>query len=188
MKKLVLIITFCLIGIITLQAQETEPKNTTTFGVKGGYLAGALGSVDDFRSGIYLGLFAETRFNTRWSLNYEILVAGRFKGKEIPDFEIPIHIKYHITNRWSVFAGPKLDVSSVKRFPLSTVDRNAIGVSFEIGAQYNINKHFFIEGRYSQGFTDQYGDFRFPNCSGGIPVEVGTLDPKTFRLGIGYRF
>jgi len=92
--------------------------------------------------------------------------------------EIPFVLKYHVNKKWSIFAGPRLDILLNDKSTYATdVHLKTFGVSADVGIQYEISKKLFIEARYSHRFTNQ--------------IEFGGFDAtnrRTFRIGVGYRF
>ena len=161
-----------------IHAQEFTGKNKTTFGIKGGFINSYISSVDKNTQhgvGIYGGLFSNYRFHKKWSfqneVNFTITNGSVF-------VEIPFLLEYHINKKWSVFIGPKMDflINNDSRYPYDT-QYKTLGLSAEIGIQYNISKKLFIEARYGYSFTNQ--------------LEIGRFHSRnrqTFRIGMGFRF
>lgn len=170
MKKTILLITVFFIGYATY-AQETETiiPFKTKFGVKGG-LSGVSDINEDYDTSFYIGVFSETRLSRKWSLQNEVLISPSDNF-----LEIPILIKYHISDKFEIFLGPKLDLVLDSTSEIPSPD-NPINLSLAAGVQYNISKQFFVEGRYSKGLTDP----RF-----GLDRE-GAID--TFKIGLGFKF
>ena len=155
---------------------KTEKTKPVTFGVKGGmnhsYIYSKYGSGFNGYEW-YAGAFLDTRLSNKWSIQNELLVS-------ISDFktylEIPVVLKYKINNKFSVFAGPKLDIRTEKDYAFGR--RSNLGLSTDLGLEYHFNKHFFIESRIGQSFrrTVQLN-------SGGTSGYR-----RTFRVGVGYKF
>jgi len=173
MKKL-LLIGFIICTMPSLQAQEqnTYSKNKTTFGIKGGVIKNSISNYTGY--GLYAGLFSNTRFNKKWSIQNEInIVADGYLY-----VEIPVVLKYHISEKWSVFAGPKIDfLISDDSTQLTKTHFNTIGLSVDVGMQYNLSKKLFVEARYGYNFTNQLESIKYP-----------TRNRQTFRIGLGYKF
>ena len=129
---------------------------------------------------LMLEFFADTCLSKRWSLNYEVLFSGI---NTLAFIEIPLHIKYDITKKWSVFAGPKLDISAESTGTLNAIRTQPTGLSIDVGTQYNFTKRLFIEARYGQGLTRQFRGFQDIIPSGSGPRSV-----NVFRFGVGFRF
>lgn len=180
MKKLLLsglLIVIC--SSVYAQEDNNELKNKTTFGVKGGlnfsYLAspnneGLIG--EDF----YGGFFSETRLNKKWSFQSELLYSNSIYYRFV---EIPLSLKYHINDKWSVFGGVSLDFSIDDRnIEDSTIE--SLGLSAVLGTQYNFSDKFFIEGRFNLGITNQINKLDNNNYN--------SYTKHLFRIGLGYRF
>src|SRR5262245_56402943 len=56
---------------------------------------------------LYTGFFADLKLNAEAILEGELLFSWT---DEYHFIEIPAHLKYKLANRWSIFAGPKLDI------------------------------------------------------------------------------
>lgn len=173
----------------TLWAQSTDnatTTNTTTFGIKGGINYGDIHGDMSYSNGssgnglsdtnFYVGLFAETPLNNRWAIGNEILFSYT---DDIHYLEIPVHLKYKFWKKFQVFAGPKLDFVLASKDHIKSWDvTNTLGISADIGIQYQITKHLFAELRYSYGFTEQLTD----------PGTYTNAQRNTLRLGIGLKF
>jgi Outer membrane protein beta-barrel domain len=175
MKNLLLI--FLLLNSLIVLGQTNK---VTRFGFKGGFNQSSINGVmsDGRKSGfssldLYAGFFADTNLTEKWNLESELL----FSYTDVYHFvEIPIHLKYKLSSRFNIFFGPKLNflVDNIQEY---NNNLRSFGVSGEIGSQFLINKQFFIELRYSKGFTKQFDDFDFSNG------KINTL-----RLGLGINF
>lgn len=165
------------INLTYAQTDDLENTNTTTFGIKGGLNHSYVYSKHfDGYSGYewYTGIFSDTRLSEKWSLQNELLVSSTNSKIFL---EIPVVLKYSLTDKLNVFAGPKLDIGTEKGDFYRVV--SPVGFSADFGIEYNFNKHFFIESRFGQGL----GNDNVKLNSG------GTLGHRrTFRLGVGYRF
>ena len=182
MKKLLLTTGIFVLFVFNLQAQNDDDfiKNKTTFGIKGGLNFSHLRSGDSLNISdlnIYVGLFSETRFSKKWSFQSELLYSSTVGYRFI---EIPLTFKYHITDKWSVFAGPSLDFAIENDRNIDNRQVEPLGLSAVVGTQYNLSKKFFIEGRFNLALTNQINT-PFDNPSTSFFRNV-------FRFGIGYRF
>lgn len=188
--RLLMTFSVCTFLFITrAQAQELAPLEIgkTTFGIKGGinqFLLNENNSSADL--GFYLGLFSETQLSNKWSIRNELIytqnteVVRNTEDALNPEstlnltfFEVPVHLKYSLTEKLSLFAGPKLVF-------LSAGNANTVGLSVDAGLQYDISKKFFLEARYAKDiFTQKRANngFRNPDSS---------LDQ--LRIGIGFKF
>lgn len=192
MKKLLCLLT--LIAGCSVFAQTNSHENTqrkTTFGIKAGLNATDLDYYDttiyvegrmkeEIEDGVvYVSLFSETAFNDRWSIGNEITYVHQ---KEVGFIEIPVLLKYRLLKNFQVFAGPKLDLAVTNSTNKTEWDvKQTLGISAEIGVQYNLGKHWFVECRYGYGFTDMLS--RAPEN-----IRLPESNRSTLKLGIGYRF
>lgn len=180
MKKRILFVLFMVL-LNSLYAQEghNQIEKKTAFGVKVGSIRGYIDRVDKSLlngiQGLYGGVYVTTRFHKKWSFQNEVdfTITNGYLF-----IEIPAVLKYHINDKWSFFAGPKLDIllnDDVRYY--SDTHFKTLGISADVGIQFNISKRVFIEARYSYSFTKQITFDYFPSNN-----------RQTFRVGIGYRF
>ena len=159
--------------------------HTTTFGLKGGYNKSIVNGYETYGtktgyrgSEVYGSFFADTELNDRLNFESELL----FSWTDDYHFvEIPLHLKYKLTPKWSAFTGPKLDIiadNDNDPFEDRFKFRN-FGVSGELGAQYAITRKFFIETRYSRSFISQVTD---------LMLDINNGKRNTFRFGAGVKF
>lgn len=182
MKKLLLTTGITFLLIFNAQAQEDTDfiKNKTTFGVKGGFNYSFLYSSENLNlsdSDVYIGLFSDTRLSEKLSFQSELLYSTSSGHRFV---EVPLLIKYHINDKWQVFAGPSLSFSMNNDRNINNRRIEPLGISSVIGVQYNFSKRFFIEGFSNLALTNQINSpYNNPNTS---------FFRNTFRIGIGYKF
>jgi len=191
--KNVLVTCFVILFSSTL-IHSQEPisfeKDKTTFGVKGG-INQSLISADDGSTdlGYFLGLFSETRLSQKWSLQNELIFTANTittmitlgnsdieELREFTFFEVPVHLKYYLTDNFSVFAGPKLSFLAAGR-------ANNVGLALDGGIQWDFTKKFFLEARYSQ---DLFTQNIVP--AGNSSVFTKDISLNHLRLGAGLKF
>ncbi len=189
MKKITFVfITTILLSFNAVAQEETDIKGTTTFGIKGGLNQSFIYNSDNSGGlSFYGGLFAETRLSKRWSIQNELLFSQAkntftpnditfVDNNDLTLFEVPIHLKYYITDKLSVFGGPKLSF-------LAAGNAENVGLSFEAGVQYDISKRFFLEARYSYDLFNQVTTRPIASTPFFDESSLGLL-----RFGIGYKF
>ncbi|WP_299675230.1 porin family protein [uncultured Dokdonia sp.] len=156
---------------VIAQEEETDRENKTTFGIRGG-INGSF-SRDFTEIEFHGGLFAETRLSKHWSIQNELNVS--YGGVGNISLGVPIFIKYHFTDKFSVFGGPRLDVDISRGFITQFNDPtrlpSPVGLSAEIGAQYNITKRFFVEARYNYSI-----------------INTSRLNNNNLQIGFGFKF
>lgn len=164
---------------------NAQSEYKTTFGFKGGYNRSIIdgNELDGTKTGyigneLYGGFFSDTRLNTKWNIENEILFSFT---DDYHFLEIPVHLKYRIMHKWFILFGPKLDIivdDDNDEFESRYRFKN-FGVSGELGIQYDFTKRFFAETRYSRSFTSQVND---------LFLEIYNGKWRTFRIGLGIKF
>ena len=164
---------------VSAQEKEENPfKNIqANFGVKGGlnFFSGQNKSSDsELWTGFYAGLFGEFRLSEKWSLQPELLYTEQYGHHFL---EVPVQIKYYITSKLSVMAGPKVDFLLDQSRDQERL--RPVGISATVGAQYDFSKRFFVHSSYSLGSTTQIIDDNPDNSSGTF---------NSFKFGLGFKF
>ncbi|MEJ7779649.1 MAG: secretin and TonB N-terminal domain-containing protein [Daejeonella sp.] len=154
-----------------------------TFGFKGGmnnsriYATASDGSKSGYiGTELYGGFFADTRMTAKLSLGTELIFSFTDSYHFI---ELPLHLKYNLSEKWNLMAGPKLDYIADGMSDFAYDNFKRVGISGEIGSQYQINQLFFAEVRYAYGVTPQIN-------SQGFGFSDGYRN--TLRLGLGINF
>jgi opacity protein-like surface antigen len=183
MKKISLILTLCLLGIFTLNAQMLQ------FGVKGGvnfanYTNGEIEGVDFNQvTSYHFGLVTEIKLLGNLSLQPELLYSTQ--GSELEGFgeqiknelgyiSLPVMAKFYLTsNRLSIEAGPQFSFLVSERNELDSTDSNTFDFGIGGGLSYKITDGLFISGRYIAGLTEVKKDAAAKNAV--IQFSVGYL-------------
>ncbi|MEO6611384.1 MAG: hypothetical protein ABIT05_04600 [Chitinophagaceae bacterium] len=190
-----LLLSLLLAGYLCCAAQNEATRSTTRdhkkilvtrFGFKGGYNRSVINgreTATNAKTGyigdeLYGAFFCETRLKEKLSFENELLVSWTDNYHFI---EIPLHLKYHFTAKWTLFAGPKIDfIADNDNDPNESGYRfRNLGASGELGLQYNIRTWLLLESRYSKGFVEQVDDLSF---------DINDGKRNTFRIGAGIRF
>lgn len=199
MKKSILIIAVVLFGTTTLSAQEYW-----NFGVKGGVnfstVTGDYFESPESRTGFNLGVLAEIPVADRFSIQPEVLYSAQGYTIDSRDqanvldvddnveyqldyVQVPVLAKIYLIEGLSLQAGPSFNFLVNEEIDFEPLDNdgelprdNAQDFEFGVagGLEYKINNGFFIQGRYTYGFTDTFEDTEANN--------------STFQVGIGYMF
>ncbi|MBP2830745.1 PorT family protein [Aquimarina sp. U1-2] len=200
MKKTVLLTTFILSSILTF-AQESG--NKFQFGARAGVNFSTV-TGDDFedpnsRTSFYAGLVAETFITEKFALQGEVFYSGQgfdvdavtFNGLEVtPDAEfqidyiqVPILAKIYLIDGLNIHAGPQFGFKINEEYDTDPTgdggdfDTDRIrDFDFQVaaGAEYKLNGGFFIQARYTYGFTDV--------------IEDSNVNNSTFSAGLGFMF
>lgn len=181
--RIIVLIVACIFSVSCFAQRQFK----TSIGFKGGFNHSVIRGYDSYaqKSGfignsVYGSLFSEIELNKKWELGTELLFSFTDDNHFI---EIPVHFKRKLADKWSFFLGPKLDIIVdndeddgyvTRRYKFKTV-----GVSPEVGIQFNFIKRLFAELRYSRGIMPQIDDYSFDYYEG---------KRSTFRAGIGVRF
>jgi len=183
MKKISLILTICLLGIFTSNAQMLQ------FGVKGGvnfanFNNGEIEGVDFNQvTSYHFGLVTEIKLLENLSLQPELLYSTQ--GSELEGFgeqiknelgyiSLPVMAKFYLTsNRLSIEAGPQFSFLVSERNELDSTDSNTFDFGIGGGLSYKITDGLFISGRYIAGLTEVKKDADAKNAV--IQFSVGYL-------------
>lgn len=175
MKKSILVVFF-----LTITSYGQINKNPI-FGFKGGLNKSYIvAENNNYYTGLelYVGFFMDTNLKSGFKIQNEIIFSYT---DDYHFIEIPVLIKYQISNKYSIFAGPKLDFipdNDNDDFEYDYQFKN-FGISGVLGGQYNLTKRFFFEIRYSRSFTAQIDD---------LVLELYNSKRRTVRLGVGFKF
>lgn len=199
MKKSILIIAVVLFGTTTLSAQEYW-----NFGVKGGVnfstVTGDYIDSPKSRTGFNIGVLAEIPIADRFSIQPEVLYSAQgFTEASIDQdnfadiddnveyqldyIQVPVLAKIYLIDGLSLQAGPSFNFKVNEEWDYTPLEEgNDVELdeaqSFEFGGaaglEYKFNNGFFVQGRYSYGFTDV--------------IEDSEINNSTIQAGIGYTF
>lgn len=199
MKKSILIIAMVLFGATTVSAQEYW-----NFGVKGGVnfstVTGDYFDSPDSRTGFNIGVLAEIPVADRFSIQPEVLYSAQgFTEASIDQanfadvddnveyqldyVQVPVLAKIYLVEGLSLQAGPSFNFLVNEELDYQPLDddgevalNNAQDFEFggAAGLEYKFNNGFFIQGRYTYGFTDV--------------IEDTDINNSAIQAGIGYSF
>ncbi|BAO77117.1 porin family protein [Winogradskyella sp. PG-2] len=167
------------ISIATATAQDSTAlkKKKFDFGIRHGY---SIWDVNASNSGLsdtnlYVGLFLETRLSKKLSIQLE----ANYSHSNL--LELPVLLKYRISDKFEIYGGAQLEVSLDDNIQEAFKNKR-LGTSLVLGAQYNINTHWFIDARYTHGLTNQIRVFN------GFDTESIYGKKSTVNFGVGYKF
>ena len=110
MKKLLLIAVFALVGLGTVNAQETSYGLTAGYHMLSISVSGGDATVSADGSGYYVGVFADFNVGEKFNIQPEIHFASAYKdGESANELIIPIMAKYFVSDVFNIQAGPQLD-------------------------------------------------------------------------------
>ena len=180
MKKTILTAVLFISSIFYVFAQDStnvKPK-TYEFGIRLGTSIYNIESEFENPSftGLYGGLFVQKHFSEKFSIQLE----ANYTGQDLLSF--PVLLNYKITDKFEVYGGAELNFSLGQPNVAEEFRNKRFGASLVIGAKYNIDSKWFIEGRYSHGVSDQFPIFQ------GFGTESVYGKRRIFNIGIGYKF
>lgn len=209
---MVLFFLFCTLSVLAQEEQEEakDPLSKFSFGVSGGVNFSNLvqGSNNGFNriTGFHFTGFGEYRFSAKFSMQPG--VAYSRQGAEtdemyLPEFDsttkfkmvldyinIPVLVKYYITDGFSVEAGPQLGILTSAKAKDVIINGESAGVDVDIkemfkgtdlalvvGASYDFQNGLLVGGRFNAGLTDIAKD----NPDDAITNSV-------FQLYLGFKY
>lgn len=174
MKKLLVTTVLILTGILTVNAQSNTEK--IDFGLRGGLNFSTVSGNDfddpGWMTSFYGGLVAEAPVMERFSVQAEAFYSGQgFSLGRNPndiDFQVayiqvPLLAKFYLIKGLNVHVGPQFGFKVNEEFNFTTTD---IGGDFETdavkgfdfgltaGVEYKFDSGFFVQARYSHGFSE----------------------------------
>lgn len=172
--QFITLLTLLTVSIIFAQDSEiSKDSKSFDFGVRLGGLSRTL-SNESFTftdNDIYLAVFATKKLSEKFSLQIEANA----------DLSATLLFKYKIINKFEVYLGPQLEYNKTYESPTLSRATQEFTTSLNLGAQYNINKHWFIEARYNYGLSDKH----LITAHDGVP-SYGKK--SSFNFGFGYKF
>jgi hypothetical protein len=181
MKKSLIAVIVLLAVFPKLHAQTQI--NKLTFSIKGGYNHTVINGYETTGvktgftgSTIYGGFVIEKGIAESKFINAGLLFSW---VNDWHFLEIPFHYRQKLNKEFSIFAGPKLDLAADKFDKTKESTSKFLGISAEIGGQFNFSVHVFAETEYSIGISRSFNDEFFD-------INSGRRD--NFRIGVGYYF
>lgn len=170
-----LLITFFLLSIFKcVYAQETDPKKTK-FGLKLGVNVNHGGDGQDLNdSNLFGGFFVERTISDEFDIQAELLYTRAY-GVSI--IKLPILIKYNFSKKIGAYFGGEFNYIPNDRGGAVTSIDKPFGIGANFGVQYNINKKWFLDARYSFGYSNQIRVFN---------NLIRSM--QSYSLNVGYKF
>lgn len=130
--------------------------------------------------GFYVGFLADIKLVGDLNIQPELLYANA-AGESVIMF--PVMLKYYLADSFNIQAGPQLDVvldvpDDVKDF----VD--SVGYSLALGAGFDINSRFSIQGRCAIGLNNRIDEA----ITDSLPTLGPSLRTNILQLGVVYKF
>ncbi|MBW8241434.1 PorT family protein [Muricauda oceani] len=178
MKKNLILLGVLFVGLTSF-AQNT---NNVQLGVRGGANFATVAGDDfdspDSRTSFYLGLLAEAPLSDHVSLQPEVFYSAQgFDITDEPDtpdaqfqvdyIQVPVLLKFYIADGLNIHGGPQFGFKVNEELDFDPgedsgdFDSDSIN-SFDFqgtaGVEYKFPSGFFIQGRYSYGFSEMIED------------------------------
>ena len=174
MKKVLFTAVVVLLGLGNVSAQSSN------FGITAGFHSLSLKmdylSMTESESGqgFFVGVTSDFSLSDKFSLQPQLQFATSSQdGDSLEQLILPIMLKYHVTEKFNLQAGPQLDYLLD-----DSDDLNAIGFGLGFGAGFDFSEKIFISTRYALGLSNR-SEEAFSEIS---------LKFNTFQIGLGYRF
>tara|TARA_B110000238_G_scaffold41884_1_gene44714 strand:- start:8 stop:532 length:525 start_codon:yes stop_codon:yes gene_type:complete len=174
MKKVLFIAVMALLGLGNVSAQGSNFGITTGFHNLSIKLDGLGMTESASGQGFFVGVTSDFSLSDKLSLQPQLQFAtSSEEGDSVEQLILPIMLKYHVTEKFNLLAGPQLD------YLLSDSESlNAIGFGLGFGAGFDFSEKIFVSTRYVLGLSNRFAD---------VPSEI-SLRFNTFQIGLGYRF
>lgn len=171
MKHVITIILLLSVTQLFAQDLEQPTKKKFDFAIKAGVNESSVSSV--YRSGGTRNYFAGIDFNYNLTSKLSLTSGATYtKNGNYYFIQVPLWVKYNITKKLKAFAGARLDIMINDNNHYYNYRKNNIGTSLNFGLEYDISKHFFIQGYYSFS-TEKYTIADYKNQLLNIQVGIG---------------
>ena len=138
MKNFILIVSIFL--FVTFTYSQEKAKKTTMY----------------FEEGVFKNsLVVNTKLSNKWSFENKLQVSYTNYFNQI---EIPITLKFNITDKLSLFAGPKINYMKVTDVFNVTPYKN-FSIMAQTGARYDFTKDFFGEIKYEYDLINNKNNY-----------------------------
>jgi hypothetical protein len=170
MKKIILS-TLLVLAMSFTYAQKAQFGITTGVDFASAKLNFPGGSSTESETGFYVGGLVDIAASDKFHVQPELLFVFIKDSKQL---QLPILAKLFLAEKFSVLVGPDL------LFDLDgdSAGTKSMGVGFDFGGAYDIDKNFSIEAKYNLGITNLLKDA--PN---GFSGKINGL-----FVGLGYKF
>jgi len=129
------------------------------------------GSASDSQTGFYVGALVDITASEKFHLQPEALLVFIKDSKQL---QLPVLAKIFLADKFSLLLGPDLlfDLDS------NSSGTKSVGVGFDFGGSYDIDKNFSIEAKYNLGVTNL-----IKNAPNGVSGKISGL-----FVGVDYKF
>lgn len=184
MNKTLLLISALLIGITTINAQESR------YGIRIGANLSSIssdditGDLDKNRIGVVVGFFADYALTQKLRLQPELQYSGqgnKDKDLRVNYLQVPIIFKYNITDLINVQLGPQAGIKiwEWEDNQANIADFSTFDFAGVAGIGVNITDNFFVDLRYAFGLSNVFD-------KDGSSIEIDGTS-RNLQLSVGYR-
>jgi len=169
----------------TLSIYTYSQNYPLKFGIKAGWNYSNVNAIDEkgepsgyLSNGgeLYGGIALEKQISEKSYIQSGFIASYTYV---ITFLELPIFYKYNFYKDFSVFIGPKLEYIPDEQYNHSLYFKRRLGASANLGIDYQISKHFIIEGYFSKQLVKQYDD----NI-----LTFYDAKRNVYRIGLAYYF
>lgn len=196
MKKQIVLIALVFMGVTAAKAQTWS--DNLQFGAKGGVnfstVTGDYFDSPDSRTSFNAGLVMEAPLNELLSLQPEVFYSGQgFDITDEPDqrdaefqldyIQVPVLLKVYILEGLNIQVGPQFGFKVNEEFDfdpnsdggdIDTDNVEDFDMQVATGIEYKFANNFFVQGRYTYGFSEIIKDYDIHN--------------SVFSINVGYMF
>lgn len=184
MRKTLLFVFAFFLGIIIVNAQESR------YGLRIGANFSTInsdditGDLDQSRIGVVVGFLADFALTEKLRLQPELQYSAqgnKDKDLRINYLQIPVVLKYNITNLFNLQLGPQAGIKiwEWEDNQAGIADFNTFDFAVVAGLGVNVTDNFFVDLRYAQGLSNVFDE-------DGSGVEVDGTSTN-IQLSVGYR-
>ncbi|WP_459209625.1 porin family protein [Aquimarina rhabdastrellae] len=182
-KSLLFGLITLMFGVYTIQAQGSK------YGMRIGVNASSIdsdnltGDLDENRYGLVVGFLAEYNLSDKWSLQPELQYSAqgnKEKNLRTNYLQLPIILKYNVTNTFNVHAGPQVGLKIWEwEDKLDAFDNSTFDFAGVVGVGVDVFENFFVDLRYALGLTNV-----FENDMPSLDIDGQS---RNIQLSIGYK-
>jgi len=184
MKKTLLLIFTVLIGIITINAQESRYLVRIGANLSSISSDNITGDLDQNRIGVVVGFLADFALTEKLRLQPEFQYSGqgnKNRDLRVNYLQIPILLKYNITDLFNVQLGPQAGIKIWEwEDNLNNItDFGTFDFAGVLGIGANVTDNFFVDLRYAFGLSNVFDQ-------DGSDIEIDGTS-RNIQLSVGYR-
>lgn len=177
MKRLFIASFLVLISISGFgQEKNLTQKRKTRFGITGGFKQDFFTTSPYTFNGLnmYGGFFVERKLSKKFDLQLEALHTFT-QGSGYNTIEIPLFLKYRISERFRVYVGPQVNWSYKRAYDDPVYDQRPGNFAVALGIEYDVSDKWYLFARYVHNLKR-------------VQEQGSPAFMRTIMVGVGYRF